>query len=159
VWEEDIVASKAVKQHAVDPTDNPLITELMQKYAAAEKKKKAAEAERKTASAEMEELKGVLKTEVLNLGLGKGTKLKVEGIGSFSFQTKKFWRLPKADREVFCRMLAAKGEHALLTIGKTDLNDWCNDRVATEEDLPDYITFHEDEFIPRVTLARKPADE
>ena len=122
-------------------------------------------------------VKSLLKDEVVNMGLGKRTKLAIPGVGDFSFTTERYYRIPANDREEFVLLLirrslkqagiandadwileALRGtEITLLSIGKGDLNAWCKERVdEAEEDeqpLPGYITYFEDKFVPRISLA------
>ena len=107
-----------------------------------------------------------LKTEVLNLGLGRGSRLEISGIGTFGFTTERYWSVPKERRGDFARFLIKHGDIDLLTIGKSDLKAWCDDRGRIDEAVPPYVTYFENTFKPRISLeetrrrrAQKAADK
>lgn len=110
-----------------------------------------AEAKRNAEDAR-EHVKGLLRDEATNMGLGKGSRAVYEGLGTFGWTTKRYWRLPSEHREQFVRLLIERGEEALLTIGQKDLNAWCDDMEARGEELPSYLKYHEDRFVPQISL-------
>lgn len=140
---------------------NAQFKDLLTKYDAVD----TAHAETKDRLARLEmqrkALRDLLSTEVQNIGLGKGTQLQVPSVGKFHFTTKRWYNLPAERRADFVKLLIQRNEEQLLTIAQAALNAWCDDMVAREEELPPYLTFHEDKFIPSISLdsarARKAA--
>ena len=47
------------------------------------------------------------------------------------------------------------GHVALLTVGKADLKKWCDDQTTIEQHVPTYVAYHEDKFVPRISLEGK----
>lgn len=135
--------------------ENAKFEALMRRYKAVDEKIAVVKREKADLEAELSNVKQLLREEVLNMGVSKGSTLRVEGVGKFHFTTQRYYRVPSGDeREHLVRLLVAEGSQSLLTIGKKDLNDWCRDRKDSEEAVPDYIKFHEDKHVPVISLTK-----
>ena len=155
---------------------------LLKKYDELDQKAATANDNKADYESARDNVKTLLKDEIVNMGLGARTKLSVPGVGDFSFTTERYYRLPANDREEFALLLIRRSlqhafgpgdeaaskveeiiaalhgtEVALFTINKGDLNAWCKERIdeaeEDEEPLPSYITYFEDKFVPRISLA------
>ena len=129
--------------------------DLMQAYAQKKVEHTRLSDAAKARKVECDHLREQLRIEALTIGISRGSKLKFEGIGTFSFTGKKHYHVPKLNRGEFARLLAGRGEHELLTVGATDLRDWCDDQADTEVALPPYVKITEDNFVPHITLTRR----
>jgi hypothetical protein len=146
---------------------------LLKKYDELDQAASAASERKAELEASRDNVRTLLKDEVTNMGLGRRTRLSVPGVGDFSFTTERYHRMPAERREDFALLLIRRSlllrgmneddiEHvvdllhgtevALLTIGKSDLNEWCKERADEDEPLPPYVTFFEDRFVPRISL-------
>ncbi len=125
---------------------------LMQGYDLVETRKAELKSDLETIEAQRSSLRQLLSQEIQNMGLGKGSKLDVPGTGSFHFTTQRGFSLPAEYREEFVKMLIARGETALLTVGRADLKAWCDDMLDRGEGIPSYIKKFEDRFVPSISL-------
>lgn len=96
-------------------------------------------------------LRTLLRSEALNRSIGKGSNVRIDGVGVFGWTTQRSHVVPRERREEFARLLAGRDEYSLLTIGKRDLREWCEE---LGDKKPAYIEFHEDPFVPRIKLDR-----
>ena len=152
---------------------------LMRKYAELDESASKTSEAKSNLEASRDNVRALLKDEVSNMGLGRGSKLSLPGVGTFSFTTERYYRVPAVDREAFALLLVRRSllqggmneddvndivaqlrgtEVALLSIGKSDLNAWCQERVDEagpdeRHPLPSYVAYFEDEFVPRISLA------
>lgn len=129
--------------------------DLMRQYAKKKAESNALKEQKSAVDGELDNLRELMRIEAMNLGIVRGSKLKFENLGSFTFQKKTYYSVPKEHRGEFARLLAGRQEHALLTINKTDLADWCEDMQSIGEKVPDYVAVKVDEFVPYVSLARR----
>lgn len=130
----------------------------MRAYKALEVKIAEIKEDKKEKDEQQANVKKLIASEVVNMGVGKGSKLKVEGVGSFNFTTQRYYRVPSGDeRERLVRMIMDEPNGiALLTIGKKDLNDWCQDRLNREEEVPEFLQYFEDTMVPVISLKKAP---
>jgi hypothetical protein len=154
------MARQKVKVQEIERGTNPRFEELMRRYQAITLKVDALSEERKLAIGQQDNLKALLKEEVQNMGLGRGSKLKIDGVGAFSFTTNRYYACTKERRLELVDLLIERGEKSLLTIGKADLASWASE-VDEDEDqtLPDFVTFFEDKFVPRVAVDKTKATQ
>lgn len=135
----------------------PQFEALMRTYQAKSEKADELKKEKADIEQELTYLKGLIRDAVVNMGLAKGSTLRVEGVGRFNFTTQKYWRVPTGDeRERLVHTLLEEQSVSLLTVGKRDLNDWCRDREDREVDVPDYLQFIEDANVPVISLKKAP---
>lgn len=152
---------------------------LMRKYAELDESASKASEAKTNLEASRDNVRSLLKDEVSNMGLGRGSKLSLPGIGTFSFTTERYYRVPAVDREAFALLLIRRSlmqrgmneddvdhvidrlrgtEVALLSVGKSDLDAWCKERIdeagpGEPHPLPSYVAYFEDKFVPRISLA------
>lgn len=134
------------------PDENPKFVELMKRYKQVDERIRELEGEKKELSPQKDNLRTLLRDEVRAMGLTRGSTLQVEGTGRFGYTTKKIYSLPADRREEFVRLLIEEGSIPLLTVGKQDLAAWCEDRLSTDREVPEYIKIYEDREVPRITL-------
>lgn len=141
--------------------------QLLRKYDELDQQAADAKDVKSDAEQSRDYVKGLLRDEVRNMGLGKGSKLEVEGVGKFSFTTRRYYQLPAPSREEFALLLIRRSleqkvvaaseeeraqridevvnvlrgtEVALLTIGQKELDRWCAERKAeVDEDEPSAV--------------------
>lgn len=134
--------------------DDPRFEALMKRYAEVDARIAAAKREKSELEDEQQNLRQLLVDEVRNLGLARGSTLRVDGVGTFGFTTKRGWRVAADDRERLVTELIEEGSTALLTVGKKALDDWCADRLNTGRDVPEYVKRYEDRHVPRISLEK-----
>ncbi len=139
------------------PEDRTRFIDLMTQYDNADCRLEELKEEKANVEATHRHLRDLLRDEVMNMGLGKGVKLPVEGTGSFSFTTQEHASLPAQFREDFVHARIEAGEEALLTIGKNDLKAWVKERREAGEDVPEYIKMRQDKFVPVIQLDSRSA--
>lgn len=125
---------------------------LMQEYDRVDSQLAAMKEAVEGMEAERDNLRTLLRDEVLSLGVAKGSKLEIEDVGTFHFTSRKHYRIPAEYREQFVRELIQSEQQVMLSIGKADLKVWCEDMERTDTPLPTYLAYHEDKFVPVISL-------
>jgi len=97
-------------------------------------------------------LRELLKDAVLNAGLGRGSKVELPDLGSLHFTTQRHYRVPPEHRERFVQYIIDEGSIALLSMSPGDLASWCEDRKRCGVDVPEFVEYHEERFVPVITL-------
>lgn len=137
---------------APEPQDEELFSELMRQYDQIDEQLAEVDIRKKELDEAKKHVRALLKDCVENMGLGPGATLPIDGLGKFSFTTQRYYHCPADRRQDFVGYLIERGEEAVLSVGKSDLNQWAEDMKQTEQAVPPYITFHEDRFVPRISL-------
>lgn len=149
-----------------EATEESQFAKLMRIYQIQANRKKQLDAEVTEIKGVLENAKSLIRAEVQNIGLAKGSTMKVEGVGKFNFTTTRYYSVPPERRAEFIALIIERGEEVLLDMPKKALNDWCNAVIEDYDasipgsfELPSYIRFFEDTMVPRIVPTKEATDE